>query len=76
MVQNEGESSVIQTTVACKRMDEMSWNFIHKLVTDKLLEMSHVHFLVALEIEKSRDFSAHVVQYKKAQPNIYRVIYV
>ena len=43
----EGESSVIQTTVACKRMDEMSWNFIHKLVTDEPLERS-VHFLVAI----------------------------
>jgi len=30
-------------------------------VTDEPLEMNHVHFLVAPRIEKSRDFSAHVV---------------
>jgi len=30
-------------------------------VTDEPLEMNHVHFLVAPLIEKSRDFSAHVV---------------
>jgi len=30
-------------------------------VTDELLEMNHVHFLVAPRIEKSRNFSAHVV---------------
>jgi len=39
----------------------MSWNFIHKLVADEPLEMNHVYFLVAPRIEKSRDFSAHVV---------------
>jgi len=50
-------------------MNEMSWNFIHKLVTDEPLEMNHVHFLVTPGIEKSRDFSAHVVY-------IYIYIYV
>jgi len=30
-------------------------------VTDEPLEMNHIHFLVAPRIEKSRDFSAHVV---------------
>jgi len=45
-------------TVACKRMNEMK---LHKLMTDEPLEMNHVHFLVTPRIEKSRDFSAHVV---------------
>ena len=30
-------------------------------MTDEPLEMNYVHFLVAPRIEKSRDFSAHVV---------------
>ena len=42
-------------------MNEMSQNFIHKLVTDEPLEMNHVHFLITPHIEKFRDFSAHVI---------------
>jgi len=49
-------------------MNEMSWNFIHKLVTNEPLEMNHVHFLVTPRIEKFRDFSAYVVYTRCVNP--------
>ena len=48
-------------------------------MTDESLEMNHVHFLVAPPIEKSRDFSAHVVyrvSHFNCPPQIFRKLHI
>lgn len=58
---HKGVSSVTQKSVAYKLIADIPWNWIHKLVKDKPLEMCHDHFPVVLHIKESRNFSTDVL---------------